>query len=96
MEILASIAGLAVFVERVVEMLFGKIVGMKPYLPFIALAGGIALALFGGIDGTPILKEAGIQIDLNPWVARVMTGIVIGGGSSLAHQAFTKFIPGKS
>lgn len=79
---------LATFTEWAVERFFGSYVkGNK--MVFIASAVGIVLCFGFNVD---ILSLAGFGGDYYSYVGKIVSGIVIGGGSGAIH----KFIPSKT
>ncbi len=78
---------LAFVVERIVEILFGqpfdkveKLGAYKWTLRYIALAGGVAVAVGYQVDMLAMLGLPEQQIGV------YITGLVIGGGSQVVHD----------
>ncbi|MCP5098351.1 MAG: hypothetical protein GY943_22610 [Chloroflexi bacterium] len=53
--------------------------------PYIALATGAAMSLAFMVDlVTPFAAQAGLEL-VSPWPGRVVTALLVGGGSRLIH-----------
>jgi len=89
------VAALAGFVEYGVEWIFGGWVHDKP-MKLIGLIGGMTVALGCklGIIG-PLAASVGLTLGINAWVDYVITGAIMGMGSSYLHQFLKEWIPGK-
>ena len=82
---------LAVLVERLVENfgapLFSRYGWPKEWQKYVALVLGLLVALGGQINALAGLPGLAL---LPPVVGVVLTGVLIGGGSSLVHEFFAK------
>jgi len=85
--VFVACAALAVVNERIVEAisrpLFANVPVLKPYawtLFYVALVTGCALGWLAELNGFTGLGE------VPPVVGRIITAVVIGGGSSLVHE----------
>jgi hypothetical protein len=80
-----AILFLAVLTQWLAERFFGNwLKGI--WMIYISAAIGVALCCGIGIGG---LGMAGIEA--NVWVDRVLTGLIIGGGSNAVHDFFGKW-----
>lgn len=68
--------------EGMVEYVFGNIPKLKPFLMYIALIVGVALAAVYRVD---ILASLGLVSPV-PWVGFVISGLIIGRGSNYVND----------
>ena len=88
-DVIGAVAFLAMFVESFVEYVFGSIKEVKRFLPYLAMVGGVVLAVLLGVDMIgPFLVTFGTKA--HPIVTTIMTGLVIGRGSEFAHDILMK------
>lgn len=85
-----SVSALTVLNERIVEYLGVPIVGAlkapKAALRYVALATGIGLGFAFNVDALSALHLTVAA----PWVGPLISGVIMGCGSSLLHE----FLPG--
>ncbi len=78
---------LAFFNESMVEWVFGEWLDKK-VIKYVALAGGLALALVFQVQ---LLNNlAGLHV--NTWADMVLSGLVMGRGSQYVHDFYSKFL----
>jgi hypothetical protein len=79
----------ATFVEWVVETFFGKWLN-GDIMKYIAAALGLALCIVFRIDLVAVLLvPLGLQPPMgDPYTGQVITGIIVGSGSSAVHKFF--------
>lgn len=85
--ILVAVLLLATFSEWIEERLFGSWVHGTNMI-WLAAGIGVALCVGAKIGGLSVLG-----IDMNPWIDRVITGCIVGGGSNAVHQFFGNYLP---
>ncbi|MCP5099340.1 MAG: hypothetical protein GY943_27620 [Chloroflexi bacterium] len=62
--------------------------------PYIALATGAPMSLGFMADLiTPFVAQAGLEL-VSPWPGRVVTALLVGGGSRLIHSCCDRFHQG--
>lgn len=86
--LLVAIVFLAAFNEWLVERLFGKWVH-GDWMIGISTVFGIGLCLLFGLDGLSLLPLPA-PVWGAPYSGEVLTGIVVGAGSNIAHDWFGK------
>lgn len=99
---------MAFLVETLIEFLFGdlfnyfpKLAQYKPLLKYLAIATGIGMAFYYGLDIVALVKTIVVSAtnpELNPEVivtpvGIVWTGVAIGKGSNYLHQLISRFFP---
>jgi hypothetical protein len=79
---------MALVIERLVELLIKPALPekAKPAVPYIASVLGLLAAFGFSIDLiTPTLAQFGITPAVD-WAGKVVTGLLVGGGSNLLHD----------
>ena len=79
---------MALVLERLIELLVKPPLPehLAPIVPYISAALGLVAALAFGIDlVTPTLEGFGV-VPAVSWAGKVITGLVLGGGSNLIHD----------
>ena len=94
--IVVGIVFLAGFIEWAVERLFGKFLSGQVMI-YVASAIGIILALIFKVGVIAGLQISGIDMTttLATYADYVITGIIAGAGSTVAHALITKYAPRK-
>ena len=87
-QMVAGLIVLATIVRWLVEEFAGAVVKGR-VAKALALLLGVLIALFGRIDAMPAL---GIQGLASP-VGYILTGVLIGGGSTIIHALFKRYLP---
>jgi hypothetical protein len=93
---LEKVLFVAIVAERLVEYIFSPLVAMfvVPRFPDNPQVKEYAMRyaglIFGGLLGWFMLGALLEDYFVNPIVARLLTAILIGGGSNLIHQVFAK------
>ena len=73
-------------VEYLIVPLFDKLGWDKFWLLYVAFGTGLVICLLAGID-----LMAAVKINfVSPWVGKVLTAILVGGGSNLIHDVLDK------
>ncbi len=91
MEIALSIIFLATFTEGLIEYIAGKAKKSRPYIKYVALAIGVALAIAYKVD---IPGMVGLT---TPYLLAnyIVSGIIIGRGSNYVHDVLSTFTASK-
>jgi len=79
---------MALVLERLVELLVKPALpeAAKPAVPYISAVAGLLLAFGFAIDLiTPTLAQFGV-VPAVDWAGKVVTGLLLGGGSNLVHD----------
>lgn len=84
---IAVILMLAFFVESTTEYVFGEFLDKK-VIKYVALAAGVAVALVFNV--TMLSSLAGLTV--NPYADMVLSGMVMGRGSSYVHDFYSKYL----
>ncbi len=87
MEIIIGVTLLAVLVEGLVQYILGESMETRPYLKYVALILGVAVAVAYKID---IPSMVGLATDFTV-VNYIISGIVIGRGSNYTNDIITSF-----
>jgi hypothetical protein len=79
---------LAIVLERLVELLVKPPLpeSLRPAVPYVSAGLGLLIAFGFNID---LVSPTLAQFDVKPavsWAGRVVTGLLIGGGSNLIHD----------
>lgn len=82
---LVSILFLAALNEGMVEYIFAQYETMKPYLKYVALAGGILIAVFYNIDIPAMLGITSKYTLVN----QILSGLMLGRGSNYVNDAIS-------
>ena len=88
-ETLAFASLLALVNERLVEKFVSPLlveIRLKWVIPYIALLSGVLISLGFGIDFFTPLTEAMTRAPVVSWAGPVISGFIIGGGSSFLHD----------
>lgn len=82
----AQLAMLVWFIESSTEYVLGSVSAVRPYIRWIALGYGVILAVALGID----ILAAVMAVPSGP-VTVVLSGIMLGSGSSYFHDLLKNF-----
>lgn len=86
-KLLVALGMLAFLVQWIQERFFGKWIHGDPAI-WLSAALGVGAALLFQVDG---LALAGLPEPLlSPWSGQVITGIIVGAGSNVVNDFFTK------
>lgn len=92
MDTAVSVLGAALFMALVLERLIELLVkpslpeNLAPAVPYIAAVLGLLVAFGFAIDLiTPTLEQFGVTPAVS-WAGKVITGLILGGGSNLIHD----------
>ena len=88
---LAIIFMLAFFNESTIEWLFGEWQD-KRIIKYLALAGGLALAMVFQVQMLKSLAGNLPGISVNPWADMVLSGLVMARGSQFVHDFYSRFL----
>ncbi len=78
---------MAGFIERFIEPILSPIPVIGQYMRYNALLLGIVLAMAMGLDVvSPVMTQLGAGSTMLPFVGQLMTGIILGSGSSAVHD----------
>ena len=88
---LAIVTMLAFFVESMTEYIFAEFLS-KSAIKYVALAVGIIAAVVFNV--TMLNSLAGLTV--NPWADMVLSGLVLGRGSSFLHDFYSTYLAPKS
>jgi hypothetical protein len=91
--VLVGVIFMAGLVEFAAEQIFGQFLSGK-WMQMIALGFGLAVALVFKVGLIQSLGISGIDMTTNVavWADYVLTGVVIGAGSTKAHEFFDKYL----
>lgn len=94
--LLIGIMFLAGLVEFGVEQVFGKFLNGR-WMQIIAIIGGLGVALIFRVGLITSLGLSGIDMTTTvaTWADYALTGIIIGAGSTKAHEFLGKYLPAK-
>ena len=87
---LAIVTMLAFFVESMTEYIFGEWMSQKA-IKYTALVVGVVAAFAFNVT---ILKSLA-GLDVNPWADTVLSGLVLGRGSSFLHDFYSTYLAPK-
>ena len=87
---LAIVTMLAFFVESMTEYVFAEFLDKKT-IKYVALAVGVVAALVFNVQMLQSL--AGLSV--NPWADMVLSGLVLGRGSSFLHDFYSQYLKPK-
>lgn len=88
---LAMALFLSVFIEFMMERLFGSVKQLKGW-PMVAIsaAGGVLLCIGLNVD---VLKLVGFQGEYASWIGQVISGLIVGSGSNAIHKFIAPSTP---
>jgi hypothetical protein len=91
--VLVGIIFLAGLVEFAAEQIFGQFLkGRGMQLIALALGLGVALIFKVGLIATLEISSIDMTTTVALWADYVLTGVIIGAGSTKAHEFFDKYL----